>query len=119
MRQDPSLNAADVRDLNKRFFERNGGRTTRQYGDLTGRYALNMMRSDRSRGITHATYAASNRKVHSMLKEARPVMEFKAMFEQRVRSEPLGTYGVEPHACVFRFYVEDGTIEGGWWYKVT
>jgi hypothetical protein len=84
------------------------GQQTNNYGDTLGRYSLSNLKTDRSQGIRHTSYN-DNPKTHPLIKFENQVLEYRVTYEERVRTED-GSH-IEPHDCLLRFFVEDGTLE--------
>ena len=66
------------------------------------------MRTDRAKGIHHVSYN-DNPKTHPLIKFENQVLEYRAVYQEKVRTED-GSH-IEPHDCLLRFFVEDNTME--------
>ncbi len=54
--------------------------------DIGGRYSLSLIKSDRANGIRHTSYS-DNAKTHPLIKFENQVLEYSAVYEEKVRTE--------------------------------
>lgn len=66
----------------------------------------NLYASHAARSYAHSSFSSSQPRVFRFENQ---VLEYKAVYEEKVRTED-GSH-VEPHDCMVRFFVEDGTME--------
>jgi len=104
-----TLQGKDSIDEAKRTWDRiRFGKQTNNIKDVDGRYSMTLMKSDRARGLHHVSYQ-DNAKTHPLIKFENQVLEYKAVYEEKVRTED-GAH-IEPHDCLIRFFAEDSTLE--------
>lgn len=104
----PALEGDALDEAKRTWDKQRFGEHASDFGDVQGRYSMTARKQDRASGVRHTTYN-DNPKTHPLIKNENHVLEYRAVYEEKVRTED-GSH-IEPHDCLLRYFVEDGTME--------